>query len=385
MEEEKVADDSRARSTSPLPPGLPVDRGLIKGPVQPVLAAPPLSGQLPPPQSSTVHALQTKVKSLTQRRTRARDREKERNVEVSASSPAWQVSPGALRQRPAGKGQFSWRSGAAKLLSSSDEEEEVEVQVRLEIHSPPADARGELVFLEGKDTEVERSDGRPCGLQEGTSLESLLSDNCSSSKDGLSPPPPLHTLSSSASATTSSSTSSTSARHWAPPKGFWRVARPETLLLNGMGPGSMHSSLLLRDYTQTEASAAPQRKSKPAEASCRSDVGSTADASRAWSDLRHSDSVESFLDRCEQREAQDKGLCSSDSWESVSSQSGAPSAGDGLKVKHWAYAKLRDGQPNSWEEREQGGGESAGHLEDVTYRGDCKGGSHVDGGGWSHK
>ena len=114
-------------------------------------------------------------------------------------------------------------------------------------------------------------------------------------------------------------------------------------------------------------------------------MGSSADASRAWSDLRHSDSVESFLDRCEQREAQDKGMCSSDSWESVSSQSGAPSAGDGLKVKHWAYAKLRDGQHKSWEEREQGGGESAGHLEDVTYRGDCKGGSHVDGGGWSQK
>ncbi len=30
-----------------------------------------------------------------------------------------------------------------------------------------------------------------------------------------------------------------SPRHWAPPKGFWRVARPETLLLNSESPSTL--------------------------------------------------------------------------------------------------------------------------------------------------
>lgn len=388
-----MVDNNQAQSNSPSPAGLPIDWGLITGPVQPVFSAPSLSTQLTPPQSSAVHALQTKVKTLTQRRARGRDREKERerlDAEVLVSSPARQLSSEVLlRQRPSGKCQVSlppssWRSSAAKVLSSSDEEEEVEVQVRLEIHSPPVEAQGEQVLLGGEDTEVEgskRNEGQPCGLGEGTSLESLLSDNSSSSRDGPSPLPPLPVLSSlpaatSVSTTSSNSSSTSSTRHWAPPKGFWRVARPETLPLNSVGPSNMHSTLPLKDYTQTEALAGPQRKSKPAETSCRSDVGSTVDDSNASSEFRHPDSVECYLDRCEQ-ETDDKGLCSSDSWESMSSQSGVLSANERLKVKQRAYAKLRERQHNCGEEREQSGGESASYHEDTTSRVDCKGRSHA--------
>lgn len=390
MEGEKVVDNNQAQSSPPIPAGFPINWGLITGPVQPVLPAPSLSSQLPPPpppQSSAVHALQTKVKSLTQRRTRGRDREKEReklDTDVLVSSPAGQISSEVLlRQRPRGKGQLSlpaasWRSGAAKILSSSDEEEEVEVQVRLEIHSPPAEAQREQVFQVGEDTEGERSErneGQPCGLRGGTSLESLLSDNSSSSKDDPSPPPPLPVLSSSLATTNaptassnSSSTPSTSTRHWAPPKGFWRVARPETLLLNGVGPNNTPSAFPLKDYTQTEALAGPQRKPKPAGTGTRSDVDDIE-----VSEFKHSDSVEDFLDRCEQKEADDKGLCTSDSWESVSSQSGVPSADEKLMVKQRAYAKLRERQQNCREEGEQSGGESGSNHEDTTYRVDCKG------------
>lgn len=385
MEEEKAVDKIQAQSSSPLPTGIPINWGLITGPVpEPVFPASSLSTLLPPPQSSAVHALQTKVKSLTQRRSRGRDREKDReklDAEVLASGPAGQVSSDILlRPRPRAKGQLSlpatsWRSGAAKVLSSSDEEEEVEVQVRLEIHSPPTEARGERVLKGAEETEEEGSGrnegqvgfltGQPCVLREGTSLESLLSDHSSSSKDEPSPPPPLPVLScppviisSSAASSTPSSTSSTTTRHWAPPKGFWRVARPETLLLNGVGPNSTASTLPLKDYTQTEAPAGPERKPKAAETGTRSDAGGAADDSEASSEFKHSDSVECYLDRCEQKEMDSKGLCSSDSWESVSSQSGVLPADEKLKVKQRAYAKLRDRQHNSREEREQSGGES---------------------------
>uniref|UniRef100_A0A8P4GSK4 Si:ch211-13f8.1 n=1 Tax=Dicentrarchus labrax TaxID=13489 RepID=A0A8P4GSK4_DICLA len=387
MEEEKVVDNIQAQSSSPIPAGLPINWGLITGPVQPVFPAPSLSTQLPPPQSSAVHALQTKVKTLTQRRTRGRDREKERerlDTQVLVSSPVGQISSEVhLRQRPRGKSQGShpansWRSGAAKVLSSSDEEEEVEVQVRLEIHSPPAEARRDQVFQGGEKTEEEkseRSEIQPCVLREGTSLESLLSDNSSSSKDEPSPPPPLPVFSctpvttpASTAPSNSSSTSSTTTRHWAPPKGFWRVARPETLLLNGVGPDNIPSTLTVKDYTQIEALAGPQRKPKAAEIVARSD---TVDDSDASSEFKHSDSVECYLDRCEQKEAESKGLCSSDSWDSMSSQSGVLSADEKVKVKQRAYAKLRERQHNYREEREESGGESANYYEDTRV--DCKG------------
>ncbi|XP_018532230.1 uncharacterized protein si:ch211-13f8.1 isoform X1 [Lates calcarifer] len=401
MEEEKVVDNIQTKPSSPVPTGLPINWGLITGPVpEPVFPAPSLSTQLPPPQSSAVHALQTKVKSLTQRRTRGRDREKERersDTDVLSSSPVGQISSEVfLRHRPRAKGQVSlpapsWRSGAAKNSSSSDEEEEVEVQVRLEIHSPPAEAKGERVLQGVEETEEERSErnegqvsfltGQP-GLGEGTSLESLLSDNSSSSKDDPSTPPPLPVLlcspitSASTTSSSSSSTSSTSTRHWAPPKGFWRVARPETLLLNGVGPHNIPSTLPLKDYTQTEALAEPQRRPKPAETGVRSNAAGAVDDIDASLEFKHSDSVEQYLDRCEQKETDAgdpaKGLCSSDSWESMSSQSGVLSADEKMKVKQRAYAKLRERQQNCREEREQSGGESSGCYEDTAYKVESK-------------
>nr|XP_033507118.1 uncharacterized protein si:ch211-13f8.1 isoform X2 [Epinephelus lanceolatus] len=401
MEEEKAVDNIQAKSSSPLPTGVPINWGLITGPVpEPVFPAPSLSTQLPLTESSAVHALQTKVKSLTQRRTRGRDREKERerlDTEVLVSSPAGQISSEVLlRQRPRGKGPvplpaLSWRSGAGKTLSSSDEEEEVEVQVSFEIHSPPAEARGEPLLQEGEKTEDERSEknedrvssltGQLCGLGEGTSLESLVSNNSSSSKDDPSPPPRLPVLScfpvTTSAPAASSISSATSTRHWAPPKGFWRVARPETLLLNGVVPNNIPSSLPLKDHNQTEVLAEPQMKSKPAETGTKSNVGSVADITDASSELKLSDSVESYLDRCEQKETDAgdvaKGLCNSDSWESVSSQSGVVSADEKLKVKQRAYAKLRERQQNCREERDQSREESASCYGDTTCRVDCTG------------
>uniref|UniRef100_A0A669D1S7 Si:ch211-13f8.1 n=1 Tax=Oreochromis niloticus TaxID=8128 RepID=A0A669D1S7_ORENI len=326
----------------------------------------------------------------------AADRQEHRerfDTEVLVSNPAGHISSEVLlRQRPKVKGQLflpapSWRSGGAKDLSSSDEEEEVEVQVSLEIHSPPAEAQ---VVQQGEEVEEEQSEnndgqvshptGQPCGLGEGTSLESLLSDNSSTSKDGPSPsPPPLPpppVLSSNISASTTSSftssTSSPSARHWAPPKGFWRVARPETLLLNGVDPHNTPPTLPLKDYTRTEALAEPQRKPKLAEAGNKNDVGGLANDYDVSSEIQKSDSVEWYLDKYEQRETDvtdpNKGLCSSDSSESMSSQSGVLCADDKLRVKERAYAKLRERQQHYREVRELHEGEITGYYEETTYR-----------------
>lgn len=400
MKEEKVDDNIHAKSSSSLPTGLPINWGLITGPVpQPVFPTSSSSTHFPSSQCSAAHALQTKVKSLTQRRLRGRDREKERerlDMEVLGSNPAELISSEVLlRQRPRGKSQaslsaLSWRSGAPNNLSSSDEEEEVEVQVRLEIHSPPARAQGEQVFQEGEEEERSENNesqvgfltGRSCGLGEGTSLESLLSDNSSSSKDDPSPPPPPAVLSfcsakpPTSTSSSSSPMSSTSTRHWAPPKGFWRVARPETLLLNGVGPHNIPCTLPLKDYTQSESQTNTQRKPKPAKIGFKCDVGGVVKDSKAPSDLKHPDNAECQPDRCELKGmlASDppKGLCSSDSCESMSPQSGVLLADEKLKVKQRAYAKLRERQQNCREERERRG-ESARRFQEMTDKQDSKG------------
>ncbi|XP_030016032.1 uncharacterized protein LOC115437079 isoform X2 [Sphaeramia orbicularis] len=395
MEGKGTADNIEEKSSSPSPQGLPINWGLITGPVpvpEVVFSTPSLSTQHSLPQSSAVHSLQTKVKSLTQRRSRGRDREKERpDTEVLGCSPGGQISSEVLlRQRPRGKCQaslpgLSWRSGSARNLSSSDDDEEVEVQVRLEIHSPPAEAQGGTLFqgtLEAEEknqVQVSVPTSEQYGLGEGTSLESLLSDNSSSSKDDASPPPPpvVSSTSTAISTSTTFSTFSKSSRHWAPPKGFWRVARPETLLLNGVGPHGVPPPLPLLDYTKTETQAEHQRKNKSEETGTGCDLGrNVVDDSNISSDIKHSDSLDSYLERCEQKEADKteaaKGLCSSDSWESTSSQSGVLSADEKVRVKERAYAKLRERQQNCREEREKSG-ESTSHCEDPAYKADCKG------------
>ncbi|KAF7222618.1 uncharacterized protein KIAA1614 [Nothobranchius furzeri] len=371
--EQGHAEKMHPKSSCPAPSGLPINWGLITGPVpEPIFPTASLHTSFPPPQSSAVHSLQTKVKSLTQRKTRGRERDKDReklDTEAHVSAPSGQISSEVfLRQRPRGNDQLSvpsssWRSGAVKD-SSSDEEEEVEVQVRLEIHSPPAEVQTEeekkLVKNEGQSSSmIEKMRG------EGTSLESLLSDSSSSSKDDPSPPPvpppPAPVL---------SSTCSSSPRSWAPPKGFWRVARPETLLLNGVGPHNIPPTLPLKDYTQIEVQAEPQKKSRP------SKTGSRDEADDATLKFKHSDSAELYLNRCEQREADvgdvAKAPCTSDSWESTSSQSGVLCADLKLRVKERAYAKLRERQRSCRENHDQPGGESVDYYGDITYRVDYK-------------
>lgn len=367
MEEEKASND-QTQPGPPSPAGLPINWGLITGPVQPVISATSLTAQLPPPQTSAVHTLQTKVRSITQRRTRARDRERP-EAEAFRSTPGGQSSSeGPLRQWAGGTCQApvppsSWHSGAAKTSSTSDEEEEeVEVEVKLEIHSPPAGVKGEGAFQLGEDAEVETKEGPIGGPQDETCQENPPSPSSFSRKL----PPPLPVLSTPP--VTTSMTSSTSARHWAPPKGFWRVARPETLLLNGVGPGGFTSNLPVRDYTQTD----PQRSPVPPDASSRRAVAATSDEGNAPFEFQGLDAAENALDACEQKEVDRKELCGSGSGQGAAFHSGMWSADDRLKVKQRAYAKLRERQQKCREEREQVGRETTSN-EDAAQRLEGKG------------
>lgn len=360
MEEEK-ASNKPTQPSPPSPAGLPINWGLITGPVQPVVSATPFVARLPPTQTSAAHTLQTKVRSTAQRRTRGRDRDRDRErLEPELLLGGQSASEGLkVRQWAGGKcrasaGASSWRSGAAKTSSTSDEEEEVEVEVKLEIHSPPAGVKGERVLRLGEEADAKPKDGPTDGLPDDTCQGSPPSPSSFRNKV----PPPLPVLSTPPVPTpaASSTSSSTSARHWAPPKGFWRVARPETLLLNGVGPGSSTTNLPLRDYTQGDALTGPRTAPVP------------PDLSDGPSEVKGPDGAEGVLGGYEPNEADNRGLSSPDSGEGEASQSAAPSADERLKVKQRAYAKLRERQQKRREGREQGGKESS-NSEDLAQEG----------------
>ncbi|XP_029686356.1 uncharacterized protein isoform X3 [Takifugu rubripes] len=357
MEEEK-ASDKLTQPSPPSPAGLPINWGLITGPVQPVVSGTSFVARLP--QTSAAHTLQTKVRSTAQRRTRGRDRDRDRERPEPEALLGGQSAPEGqkVRQWAGGKcrasaGASSWRSGAAKTSSTSDEEEEVEVEVKLEIHSPPAGVKGEQVLRLGEEADARPKEGPTDGLPDDTCQGNPPSPSAFRNKV----PPPLPVLSTPPVTTpaASSTSSSASARHWAPPKGFWKVARPETLLLNGVGPSSFTSNLPLRDYTQSDV---------PPEPSSRGAAAPTADGADAPSEVKEPEAAEG----CEQEEADNRGACSPDSGEGEASQSAAPSADERLKVKQRAYAKLRERQQKCREGREQGGRERS-NSEDVAQEG----------------
>lgn len=379
MEKEEVVDNTRKNSdpvSSLSSSGLPINWGLLTGP-GPALSTHSLGTPYLPPQSSAVHAAQPKVTSLTQRRSRGRIIEKEKqrtDGEGMVTHATGQISSEVLRQRTL--------SNSEKNLSSSDDKEEVEVRVRLEIHSPPAEVQGDQVCKGALETEAQRSErnegrgsflkGQPCGVKQGTSVKILPNENSRCTKgDPPHPPSPLSAPSTNSASSSSSSTLYASSRHWAPPKGFWRVARPETLVISGVNPHSIPSALPLKDHTQIDTLAKPQETSRPAEPGTRSNV---VEGKGASSEITHSDSVECHLDRYEQKEtdATDpvKGLCKSDSWESISSQSEAPFVDEIVKVKK--NTKLKHRLQNNKEDREQ-----SGHYREATHKVDCKGKLHT--------
>ncbi|XP_077579764.1 uncharacterized protein LOC144201194 [Stigmatopora nigra] len=139
-------------------------------------------------------------------------------------------------------------------LSSSDEEkkEEVEVKVKLEIHNPPAHLH-------------HNEDPKP------ESPPSILPPP---KRNPITLPPPPVLTCSILPPSRQTTPPTLPSRHWAPPKGFWRVARPETLLLNGMDPHNTAIVMPCKGYIQGEEKDAGL-------------VQNVGDATETFSDLRN--------------------------------------------------------------------------------------------------
>ncbi|KAJ8279675.1 hypothetical protein COCON_G00067410 [Conger conger] len=234
----------------------------------------PCSVQLHSPPGSAVSALQSKVKALSERRAAGKDRE-DRGPAGQASSV---LLTGSKRAPPCVLGA----PAAGKWLSSSSDEE-MEPHSYLPNFPLPGDMEGV--------GEVGRGDGCEAGpftgllslsreLGEGASLESLSDISCSFPEE-----PP----------------SSTS---WAPPRGFWKAARPETLLLNGDAESAGD-----RPPGGLAVGAGAQKKAL------------RAGGRGVRREIQRSDSLEGHLRRCVPSEPGDPlgGLWRADSWESVCS------------------------------------------------------------------
>ncbi|KAL7867138.1 hypothetical protein AOLI_G00149520 [Acnodon oligacanthus] len=176
-----------------------------KGPCSSILefGSPSSSSRFPhtqphPPcsQGSAVSALQSKVKALSERKAVWK--------QPSKKSPKKKVIPGSyMLGRP-----LTWGS------SSSDEDTEPHAQT-LTFHGVEEPS----VVLCNEDDFNPALLALPRELGEGASLENIAQDDICDAKQDIS--------------------SSSRNKPWAPPKGFWRVTRPETLLLNGEAPDGL--------------------------------------------------------------------------------------------------------------------------------------------------
>ncbi|XP_072297543.1 uncharacterized protein [Eucyclogobius newberryi] len=331
----------KEKNSSSLHAGLPINWNLITGPVpEPIFTSSPSIL----PQESAVHLLQTKLKTFGQRRQRGREKDTQEGGLCGIAPEIY------LRPKERGKNLAPitppWRSGTARNLSTSDEDQDVEVQVKLEIHSPPAETQMLSQGAQEASPEIVQN------FIQSKSLESVLPNNTNdekSEKESL----PTYAPSTSSSSNVSS-TFSASTRHWAPPKGFWRIARPETLPLN-VSP----STLPITDYTKTDEKG---KEPSDTESKC-GNVGVAVDDAYAPAGFKHSDSMEYYMERCDQKELEAKGLCTSESSENTTSQSSFSPSDHTLTDKQKAYSKLRERQQSRGVAKEQSG-ESAHQPEE---------------------
>ncbi|KAK7945667.1 hypothetical protein WMY93_001395 [Mugilogobius chulae] len=320
--------EKEKNSKSP-PAGLPINWNLITGPVpEPIFSTSPSNLS----QDSAVHSLQTKLKTFGQRKQRGREKDKERLHLVSQEGGLCGIAPEIyLRPKERGKSLAPitlppWRSGTASNLSTSDEDQEVEVQVKLEIHSPPAETQMLSQGTQEALPEIAQN------LSQCKSLENLMSKNVNHETPKEALPTNAPTLSASPVTNVCAPT-----RHWAPPKGFWKIARPETLLLN-VSP----STIPIVDYTKID-----KNVKEPVEADSKfANVGVSVDDADVPAGIKHSDSMECYLDKCEQKDLEA-------SRENTISQSAFLQSNDTLKAKQKAYAKLRERQQSRSVAKEQ--------------------------------
>ncbi|KAK6310502.1 hypothetical protein J4Q44_G00185570 [Coregonus suidteri] len=325
---------------------------------------------------SAVHALQSKVKALSQRsggRERKRDWEDKRALELQAGGPV--SSQARPRQKARSRVEvpqpvpfqcFDQR----RRSSSSEDDVEEEVVARVQLHTDLTEPQREQESWGAMGKGAEKGEreglagsvpGQPHGFGEGASLESLDNIQSDSTGGNKEDPPPSPKPAPSFSSTSSSSSSPSSHRHWAPPKGFWRVARPETPFLNGVGTQTTmpiaSSFVSLKDEPPANATLSGfQRKSRLASVDS---VVEDKDENKGCWDMLRSDSLDCYLERCDKREVKERtdcvgGLWRAESWESVCSQEGTLSLWETVEANQRARGRSVNRRRNTNREEEKG-------------------------------
>ncbi|XP_072544753.1 uncharacterized protein [Salminus brasiliensis] len=226
-------------------------------------------GSPPTLSGSAVVSLQSKFKEISQRRWKDAEKFPDSSLEQSPQKK--------LDEDQSAPSQTS-STDRRKRLSSSNEDGP----------DPPSSVGHLKEACEKQETEGPAS--HPRGVGEGSSLENITTGGA----DTSFPSKPT-----------------SSPRHWAPPKGFWRVARPETLLLNGEGARSLGDPSLMNSPNAGKEEVHRKHRLRVGRATLRKE-------------LQRSDSLESTFRRCFQKETRPADppgdLWRADSWESVCSR-----------------------------------------------------------------
>ncbi|XP_016333483.1 uncharacterized protein LOC107681679 isoform X2 [Sinocyclocheilus anshuiensis] len=231
-----------------------------------------------PAPGSAVSALQSKVKAVSQRKLKGTERDD---------------------LLPEGSAEESVKKNQDDEALSTCQTEYTEQSNKpnagdKDVLEPNSGMQGEKETCNknGKDSTSQGAPEMSCGLGEGSSLENIAVVVAGE---------PLGDI--------AMKSTTSSPRHWAPPKGFWRVARPETLLLNSESSSTLATP---KDVPPTTEEG-PKRKPK------LKTVGVVV-----HKELQRSDSLESAFRKCLQKEIATTdpvgGLWKTDSWETVCSR-----------------------------------------------------------------
>ncbi|XP_050984431.1 uncharacterized protein si:ch211-13f8.1 [Labeo rohita] len=243
-----------------------------------------------PAPGSAVSALQSKVKAVSQRKLKGTERDDllpESSTEESAKKNQDDEALSPCQT------EYTEQSNK----SSPDDKEVLE---------PNSGMQGEKQTCNksGKDSPSQGTPEMSRGLCEGSSLENIAVGVAGEPHGDIA-----------------MKSTTSSPRHWAPPKGFWRVARPETLLLNSESSSTLAIPKDVPPTTEEGMKRKPKLKT----------VGAVV-----HKELQKSDSLESAFHRCLQKETGTAepvgGLWKADSWETVCFRGGSLSIAEKVEM-----------------------------------------------------
>uniref|UniRef100_A0A9J8CVY8 Si:ch211-13f8.1 n=1 Tax=Cyprinus carpio carpio TaxID=630221 RepID=A0A9J8CVY8_CYPCA len=243
-----------------------------------------------PAPGSAVSALQSKVKAVSQRKLKGTERE---------------------NLLPEGSAEESVKKNQDDEALSTCQKEYTEQSNKpsagnTEVLEPISGMQGERETCNknGKDNPSQGAPEMSRGLCEGSSLENIAVGVAGEPQGGIA-----------------MKSTTSSPRHWAPPKGFWRVARPETLLLNSDISSTLATPKDVPPSTEEGLKRKPKLKT----------VGVVV-----HKELQRSDSLESAFRRYLQKEIATAdpagGLWKADSWETVCTREGSLSSAEKVEM-----------------------------------------------------